>query len=204
MGDFLKKIKLNSLLNAFLYAALGAVLLIWPIASVSVLCWALGAVLLAAGLIDILLFLLRRDGTVYSGALLVVGVILAAVGVWIITGPQLVAALIPRIIGVLICIHGVLDLGDAITLQRNGYPRWGTALALGIITLALGAVLVANPFQVLSTMVRIIGLFLLYDGVSDLWISSRVSKALRQAQKDAQAQAEAVDVDYTDAKDSQE
>lgn len=200
MNDFFKKIKLNSLVNAFLYAALGIVLLIWPVASVSVLCWALGAVLLAAGAIDVLLFLLRRDGTVYNAALLVVGVILAALGAWIITGPQLVAGLIPRIIGILICIHGLLDLGDAITLQHNHYPRWGTALALGIITLALGAVLVANPFQVLSTMVRIIGLFLLYDGVSDLWITSRVSKTVRQAQKDTEAQAHAVDVDYTDEK----
>ena len=43
---------------------------------------------------------------------------------------------------------------------------------------------------------RLIGLFLLYDGVSDLWITSRVSKTLRQAAKAAQAEKDAVDVDF--------
>lgn len=197
MDGFLKKIKINSLANAIIYAVLGLVLMVWPVTSASVLCLALGAVLLLCGAVDIILFLTHRDGSLYSGGLLVLGVVLAVLGVWIIASPQLVAVLVPRVIGVLICLHGIGDMGDALTLRRASHPRWTVALILGLLTLALGAVLVFYSFTVLSTIVRILGAFLLYDGISDIWITAQVSKAVKQAVKDAQAQENAVDVDFT-------
>lgn len=198
MNGFLKKIKTNSLVNAVAYTVLGLVLILWPVTSASMLCLALGAVLLLCGIIDVILFLTHRDGSLYSGGMLVLGIILAAMGAWIIASPQLVAVLVPRVIGVLICIHGVGDIGDAVTLRRAAYPRWTAALILGLVTLVLGAVLVFYSFTVLSTIVRIIGFFLLYDGVSDIWITGQVSKAAKQAAKDAEAQANAVDADFTE------
>lgn len=198
MNGFFKKVKINSLVNAALYTALGLVLILWPVTSASMLCLALGAVLLLCGIIDVILFLTHRDGSLYSGGMLVLGIILAALGAWIIASPQLVAVLVPRVIGALICIHGLGDIGDAVTLRRTDYPRWTAALILGLVTLALGAVLIFYSFTVLSTIVRIIGFFLLYDGVSDIWITAQVSKAAKQSAKDAEAQANAVDTDFTE------
>lgn len=198
MSTFFKKIKTNSLVNAVIYAVLGLVLILWPVTSASMLCLALGAVLLICGIIDVILFLTHRDGSLYSGGMLVLGIILAALGVWIIASPQLVAVLVPRVIGILICIHGAGDIGDAVTLHRVNYPRWTAALILGLVTLALGAVLVFYSFTVLTTIVRIIGFFLLYDGVSDIWITGQVNKSVKQAEKGTEAQANAVDVDFTD------
>lgn len=204
MNGFFKKIKTNSLVNAVIYAVVGLVLIVWPVTSASMLCLALGAVLLICGVIDVLLFLTHRDGSLYSGGMLVLGIILAALGVWIIASPQLVAVLVPRVMGILICIHGAGDLGDAVTLHRANHPRWTTALILGLVTLALGAVLVFYSFTVLSTIVRMIGFFLLYDGVSDIWITGLVNKSVKQAAKDAEAQANAVDADFTDETKPQE
>ncbi|MCI2058925.1 MAG: DUF308 domain-containing protein [Oscillibacter sp.] len=201
MNSFLKKIKTNSLITAALYTVLGVVLLAWPGLSADIFCTVLGAVLVACGVVDILLFLTHRDGSLYSGGCLVLGVILAVVGIYIIVRPALVQLAIPVVVGVLICVHGFVDVGNAVTLRRSGYPRWGTALVLGLLTLALGAVLIFRPFSAFQSAVRVIGVFLLYDGISDIWIVSRVSKTLRQAAKDAGAESGAVDVDYTDTKD---
>lgn len=201
MNDLFKRIKTNALVTAVLYTALGLVLLLWPELSTSVLCMALGLILVVCGLIDIAVFLLHRDGSLYAAAHLVVGVILAAVGIWLMARPTLVAVVIPRIIGVLICVHGASDLGDALTLRKNESSRWAAALLLGLVTLALGAVLVFNPFEAFTTVIRIIGLFLLYDGGSDIWITTQVSKAVRQAEKDSNAARNAVDVEYRDVKD---
>lgn len=198
MNGFLKKVKINSLVNAVIYTALGLVLTLWPVTSTSVLCLALGTVLLLCGVIDVILFLVHRDGSLYSGGMLVLGVILAALGMWIIASPQIVAVLVPRVIGALICVHGLGDIGDAAALHRTNSAQWTAALILGLVTLALGAVLIFYSFTVLSTIVRIIGLFLLYDGASDIWITLQVSKAAKQAAKDAEAQASAVDADFTD------
>ena len=124
----------------------------------------------------------------------VMGIILAVVGGWLLLRPTLIAVIIPRIIGVLICFHGFGDFGDAITLRKNKSPRAMAALILGIITILLGAVLVVNPFSAFTTVVRIIGLVLIYDGVSDLWITSQVSYAIKLAEKELPH--EIVDVDY--------
>ncbi len=200
MTDLLKKIKTNSLVTAGIYAALGLALLIWPGLSASIFCTAVGVVLLAAGAVDIILFLFRRDGSLYTSAQMVIGIILAVVGIYIMTHPGLVSVVVPRILGVLLCIHGVSDLGDALTLRSGGDSRWTAALILGLVTLAMGLLLALRPFSAFAAAVRIIGLFLLYDGVSDLWISSRIIKVGRQRKSDAEAEASAIDVDYTDEK----
>ena len=75
------------------------------------------------------------------------------------------------------------------------------SIVTAILYAALGLVLlVLKPFTAFATVVRIIGLFLLYDGISDIWIASRVSKVLRQAKSAAEAEATAVDVDFTEEK----
>ena len=102
----------------------------------------------------------------------------------------------------LVCFHGCKDFGDALTLRKNKSPRATAALLLGIITILLGAVLVVNPFSAFTTVVRIIGLVLIYDGVSDLWITSQVSYAIKLAEKELQG--EVIDVDYQDVKENTE
>lgn len=201
MNDLLKRIKTNALLTAALYTALGIVLLIRPELSAAVLCTALGLILVVCGLIDIAVFLRSRDGSLYAAVHLVAGIVLAAVGVWLISRPTLISVVIPRIIGVLICVHGAGDIGDAAALRKSGSSRWSAAALLGLVTLVLGAVLVFNPFKAFTTVVRIIGVFLIYDGVSDIWITTQVSRAVRQAERDSNAARNAVDVEYRDVRD---
>lgn len=201
MSDFFKRVKTNALVTAALCIALGLVLLLWPGVSAGVLCLAMGLILLACGLVDIAAFLRRRDGSLYAAAHLVTGVILAAVGVWLASSPGLVAVVIPRVIGILICIHSAGNLRDAAALRKSGSPRWSAALLLGLVTLVLGIVLVCNPFEAFATVARVIGVFLIYDGVSDIWITLQVGRALRQAEKDSNAVRDAVDVEYRDAGD---
>lgn len=202
MKNLLKRIKANALLSALIYTVLGVVLLVWPELSTNVLCTALGLVLLVSGISDILEFVFQRDGSLYYNLQLGLGVILCAVGGWLLLRPTLIAVIIPRIIGVLVCFHGFKDFGDALTLRKNKSPRATAALLLGIITILLGVVLVVNPFSAFTTVVRIIGLVLIYDGVSDLWITSQVSYAIKLAEKELQG--EVIDVDYQDIKENTE
>ena len=134
--NILKRIKTNAIISAILYVLLGLALLLRPELSTTVLCTALGVVLILRGLSDILDFVFHRDGTLYYSLHLVAGIVLAAVGVWLVTQPTLIAVVIPCIIGIV----------------------------------------------------------LIYDGISDLWITSEVSKAVKLADKELQG--EVIDVDY--------
>ena len=203
MRDFLKQIQANALLSAALYTLLGLVLLIWPAPSASLLCIALGLVLTICGVINILVFLSHRDGTLYAGFLLITGIILAVVGIWLLARPTLVTVIIPRIIGLLVCVHGFRDIRDTLSLKKSGSSRWTAALLLGAVTLVLGAILVLAPFEAFTTVVRLIGAFLIYDGISDIWITTQVSKAVRYPAKASNSDLDAVDVEYRDVGDEE-
>ena len=202
MKNILKKVKANALISAIFYTLLGGVLLAWPGTSIKVLTTALGFVLVLCGLGNILDFLLHRDGSLYSRLHLIAGIILAVIGLWLTTQPNLLTVVVPRIVGILICIHGAGDIRSAFVLQKNHSRRWAITLLLAAGTFALGALLVIKPFNALATMVRIIGLCLLFDGISDIWIALQVyqSKKLPPAADESAVEipAEFTDVAFED------
>lgn len=60
-------------------------------------------------------------------------------------------------------------------------------MLLGGVTVGLGVLLVCNPFEAVNTAIMLIGIFLVYDGISDLWIISRVSKTARNIRQTMEA-----------------
>ena len=161
MERILKRIKANVIVSAFICIALGVILVAWPGLSVKVVCMAIGAVLVINGISRLLNFIFGRDGSVFSQMNLVMGII--------------------------ITIHGINNLQQSVSLCQSQYDKWWVALLLGIITIGFGVLLVFNPFAAVDTLIRFIGLFLIYDGASDIWIMSRVSRNVKQARQEMDA-----------------
>ena len=118
----------------------------------------------------------NRDGTLYTALRLGSGVILAVVGLWLLFRPLLAAALIPKLIGILLCIHGISNLGDALVLRRVNDRRRSAAALAGGASAALGLLLLFLAIPAFLTAVRIVGICLLCDGISGLWIGLRLGK----------------------------
>lgn len=194
MGNLLKRLKTNIIISAILCVVLGIVLVVWPDLSMKIVCIAVGAVLLIGGGVRLAVYFSTRDGSMYAQANLIMGIVLAVVGIWILLKPDKVLAIIPIIVGIVIVLHGINDLQQAVTLYKDKYDKWWVALILGLLTIGFGVLLICKPFEALDTVVMLIGTFLIYDGLSDIWIVSRIyrtAKALKQ-------EAEAVDVEMKD------
>ena len=73
---------------------------------------------------------------------------------------------------------------------------WWLALILAILTIGFGILLICRPFAALDTVVMLIGIFLIYDGLSNVWIVSRVSHTVKMARQEAGA----VDVEAREVK----
>ena len=194
MSDFLKGLKANYTISAGLCTLLGLVLLIWPGTTMRIVCTLLGSMLLIYGLAQVVLYLINKERTMLSQGMMVFGIVLAVIGIWILTSPEMIIMAVPVIVGVLIVIHGVHNVVQAIALKKDGYDRWWLAVLFGALTVVLGGILVYNPFEVAETVVRFIGIFLIYDGVSDIWILSRVFKVKRDKER-------VIDVDYVDVEE---
>lgn len=187
MEHILKKIRTNVIVSAFICIALGVILVFWPGLSVKVVCMAIGAVLVINGISRLLNFIFGRDGSVFSQMNLVMGIIITVIGGWILLQPGTIIAMIPILVGIIIVIHGINNLQQSVSLCQNRYDKWWIALLLGIITIGFGVLLVFNPFAAVDTLIRFIGLFLIYDGASDIWIMSRVSRNVKQARQEMDA-----------------
>ena len=187
MELILKKIKTNVIASALLCIALGVVLVVWPDMSVQIACMAIGAVLILNGISRLINFIFKRDGSLFSQMNLIMGIIITVIGVWIILQPAKVIAMIPILVGIIIIIHGVNNLQQAVSLCQSRYDKWWIALILGLLTVAFGILLICNPFEAVETLVMFIGLFLIYDGVSDIWIVSRVSRMGRELKQAVEA-----------------
>lgn len=187
MEKILKKLKTNVVISSLLCVILGLVLLLWPGLSIQIVCTAVGAVLIISGAIRIVGYFTAKDGSLYSQANLIFGIVFAVVGVWIVMKPDKVLAIIPIIVGIVISLHGLHNLQQALDLYRDKYDKWWIALILGILTLGFGVLLICRPFAAIDTVVMLIGIFLIYDGLSNIWIVSRVSKNTKILRQEMEA-----------------
>ena len=72
--------------------------------------------------------------------------------------------------------------GPAVRPTRRKSER-GAALVLAALTLVLGGVVLFNPFGTMEALTILIGLSLVYDGISDLVLIHRLSRAFREAER---------------------
>ncbi|MDE5931376.1 MAG: DUF308 domain-containing protein [Lachnospiraceae bacterium] len=187
MEHILKKIKANVMVSALICIALGIVLVVWPELSRRVVCMAIGVVLVINGISRLMNFVFGRDGSVFSQMNLVMGIIITVIGGWILFQPGTIIAMIPILVGIIIAIHGINNLQQTVSLCQSRYDKWWVALLLALITIGFGVLLIFNPFAAVDTLIRFIGVFLIYDGASDIWIMSRVSKNVREARQEMEA-----------------
>ncbi len=194
MEGLLKKIKTNVVVSSALCVILGLVLVFRPGLSMRIVCTAVGVVLIVSGVMRMIAYFTARDGSLYSQANLIFGIVLAVVGVWIVMKPDKVMAIFPIIVGIVIAIHGLHNLQQAAELWRDKYERWWIALILGVLTVGFGVLLVCRPFAAIDTVVMLIGFFLIYDGLSNVWIVSRVYKNAKMMKQEM----EAVDIEIVE------
>lgn len=194
MKDVLKRIKADIILSALMCVALGVVLLIWPAETIDIFCRVLAAGLIILGVIDIISYFTNRSIHPFAGVL---GFIIVLVGIWIFIQPESIVKLIPIVIGVILCVHGIQDLKLAFETKENGYDRWWSMLIFAAISLVFGVLCIIKAFGVVTLALQFIGIALIYDGISDLWIAC---KAIRTA-KAMKQEAEALDVEYKEVDD---
>ena len=170
------------------------VLIIWSDETISAICMLLAFGLIVMGVVNLVGYFTNHRLTSFNGML---GLILVLVGIWLFARPEYIAMIIPIVIGVMLAVHGISDIKMAFETKANGYEKWWSPMILGIISLALGIICIVNAFGVVSLAMKFIGVALIYDGISDLWIVSRTAKAAKAMKQEA----DALDVDYKEVDD---
>lgn len=164
---------------AVMTGVFGAIMLIWPGATVRVVAVLFGLWLVLSGVVMLVQGLASR-GNGLMRVLLVLGGVLSLIigGICIVNGDASVKILVLFVvIGWL--VHGVANLVLGI---RNKYsPARGAYLFFGILQLTLAALVIAWPSATVTVLVRVIGVGLLLTAVFGLWAARQVRKGGEQA-----------------------
>ena len=163
----LKELKWEAILTGVLYILLGIVALVVPETMQKTLGYVIGIVLIVAGLISIICYLLRDAKENYYHNEFVFGLVGMVVGAAVLYKVEVIISLIPFILGILVLFSGCSKLQDAIDLKRLGYGSWIGMLVVAVINIILGIVLICNPFQAAIVLFRVLGVGLIISGVSD-------------------------------------
>ena len=186
MGNNLKSFKTDRIIFAAGAIVLGVVLLVWPSTSLLIMGKCIGALLAAGGLAAVFMFFRNHESAMKS-ILLIMAAVMLICGVVIFLHPDDLVRLIPTIMGILVLISGLINLGETFLLTRSKYNKWWVSLIVAIATIAAGIFLIRNAFNLASLITRIAGGILIFDGVSDLWVISRLSKAHKEMEVEATA-----------------
>lgn len=164
----LRYVKNGMLILSIAFIALGLLLLVMPETSLLWICYAFGAVVLVTGIVCLVQYARLRGSGFAAPFFLVAGVITAALGLFTLAQPQVVASFLPVVFGLFILIDGCSRIGTAIELARRRADKWWMMMLLSVLSIALGILLLVNPFGAAVSVVMVCGVLLIIEGVVNL------------------------------------
>ncbi len=180
--NFLRELKWSIILIAIGFIALGIVMILWPEATMTTICYILAALLIMVGVVFLVNYLSKDIVGILYRHDLVVGVSAILGGVLIIVKVEQLTNLIPVVLGFVVTISGILKLQNSVDMLRLGHGTWHVAFALAIINVVAGVVLLINPFAK-EMLILSIGICLVYSGLTDLYVTIAISRRLRKIEK---------------------
>ncbi len=96
------------------------------------------------------------------------GLIAASAGLIALITPYLVLELVPTLIGFVLTAIGIGDLENAVSMKRRGLTRWHVALVFALVVVALGALIIVNPFFSAMSLIRFIGISMMITAALEL------------------------------------
>ena len=190
-----KKLKWNLILMSVLYLGLGAFLLLVPGTALNVVCYALGAVVLACAVVQLVRYFAVERGVFQSQLTLVSGLVCLGLGAFLIIRSDIVVRILPIVFGLFVIFDSLGRIQNALELRRCQYSSWKGFLLLALLSIVLGVVMIVDPFGAMETLVMAIGIILILEGALNLLSALYTAIAVRRFLKlhpETQSMLEAV------------
>ncbi len=183
----IKELKWNALLKSVLYILLGVVALFFPQTMGRTMGYLVGIVLIIAGAVSMVAYLLRQPEENYYRNDFAHGLIGVAVGIIVLYKVDFIVSLLPLVLGVMVLVSGCTKLQNVIDMKRMNQDNWIAILIVAVINVVFGVVLICNPFDALTMLIRFIGAGLVFSGLSDGFLVVYLAKKINEFVKGTQS-----------------
>ncbi len=179
--------KAGYLILAALFCAMGIAMLASPDSSAQMLGWGSGVALAAFGIVRIIGFFSRDSYCLAFQNDPALGALAIALGMVLIFRRGVAANTLCLVLGVEMVTDNLLKIQTALEARRFGLNTWWLMLALAVSTAAVGALLIACPFQETRAMIQAAGAALLSQGVLSFCVALSAIKITPRRRLDAVA-----------------
>ncbi len=145
----------------------GLSLALMPVNTVNILCKVVfGLVLIGAGLYHVFIFVMEKENATILD--LFSGVIVMVIGVFLFMNPQIVVKLLTLLLGAFILVDSIWMLRGSLKLKKRIVGTWKAFLAAALLFVALGVLILINPFSQLKVTMQVAGWIFVINGVVDI------------------------------------
>ncbi len=174
MKNFFKKIWEDYITSAVVTVVLGILITVFHSVAIDIVCILFGLAAALIGLVGIIKYV--RAPQAANRFELLSGLVLCAIGIYIICKPSMLENLVAVAFGIIILYHGILDFQNTHLLKKHNYKYWPIALVIAILTVLAGLVLIILKNQAIRSLALIVGIMLLVEGLTDIWVAVKVKK----------------------------
>ena len=168
----------------------------------------IGGILILVGVFALINFLRIKDKTLFDTIVLMIGLILAVVGIVFIVQPLPVITVFNFIFGIIIAVYAIVIIVTAVgTLKPAGAQYWWFSLLFGILALGLGVFIVffngaSKALNIIIGATLVVGSI---GGMSNALLASQAKKEFKANSKildDATFTVESTSTSNADSKKS--
>lgn len=99
---------------------------------------------------------------------IIYGILIGILGIVFLVNPEVIASIIPLILGIWITLKSLFKLRMLYAFKNNSGIDFMKPLIINILMLILGIVLIFNPFSGAEALIRIIAIFILFYSILDI------------------------------------
>ncbi|MGX6978273.1 DUF308 domain-containing protein [Vagococcus elongatus] len=165
MKNLLASLKKYVLLQGLFYLLFGIIIVMRPGATMNIFIKVIAGYFLVMGLISIVRGLKYKEEVLYSRMSLMGGVLYLIIAGAAVLFMRTLIGLLPILLGIFIIVSGInkwVYLNQFHMAEKRSYIYIGIMVALGII-------LLFNPFGAVLVAFRIFGVILIVMGIAELW-----------------------------------
>lgn len=194
MRNFLQKCQREIVFSAILYAILGILLLVFNVKALGTIIQVLGWIFIVYAIYNFYLYFVRRDSL--SSGPLVIAIPFLLIGIVLARNPGFVISMSSILIGIVVLFNGIVHIQTSLFQKDLGYTNWGLSLVYSLLIAIVGGILIVNPIDTVSTVLKIGGILLIIQACSVLVSQHRIHKLSKEYDKENNI----VDGDFKDIK----
>ena len=165
----IKSIRNNMIIASIFLLVLGVAFIVWPGEAARVLARVVAVAISVIGAFEFIIFIIGKNRGFIDISAAVTGVLLLALGVFLIVKPDTLLNFFNIIFGIIVLIIGLDHIFQAIFIIRHIRGLWWISLLVGIAAALMGVIIIINPFSAVNTAMILIGITMVIEGIGGFW-----------------------------------